>query len=146
MKTSETSMDFIGGATNTIVIGSECGHGLKKDEQSATKLCKKCGRTLPLSAFNKNSKSKDGLQYECRECHAEVMKRYHIKKAEELKKTGMVQYTDMAHTTEHKLIKVYAHPELAKFHPRQLMEELKARGWRWEYMLEPQKKIYFDKI
>lgn len=58
----------------------------------------------------------------------------------------MVQYTDMAHTTEHKLIKVYAHPELAKFHPRQLMEELKARGWRWEYMLEPQKKIYFDKI
>lgn len=86
MKPSETSMDFIDGATNTIVIGSECGHGLKKDEQSETKLCKKCGRTLPLSAFNKNQKSKDGLQYECRECHAEVMKRYHIKKAEELKK------------------------------------------------------------
>lgn len=146
MKPSETSMDFISGATNTILIGSECGHGLKKDEQSEVKVCKKCGRTLPLSAFNKNTRSKDGLQYECRECHAVAMKKYHIKKAEELKKTSMVQNADMSHITEHKLIKVYAHPELAKFNPRQLMEELKARGYRWEYMLEPQKKIYFDKI
>ena len=28
----------------------------------------------------------------------------------------------------------------------ELMEELKARGFRWEYMLEPQKKIFYDKI
>ena len=42
--------------------------------------------------------------------------------------------------------KVYAHPELAKFTPRQLMEELKSRGFKWEYMLEPQRKIMFEKI
>jgi predicted HTH domain antitoxin len=44
------------------------------------------------------------------------------------------------------MIKIYSNVELAKFSPRQLMEELKARGFRWDYMLEPQKKIYFEKI
>lgn len=42
--------------------------------------------------------------------------------------------------------KVSAHPELAKFTPRQLMEELKSRGFKWEYMLEPVRKIMFEKI
>lgn len=42
--------------------------------------------------------------------------------------------------------KVYAYPGLAKFTPRQLMEELKARGFRWEYIIEPQRRIMFDKI
>lgn len=45
-----------------------------------------------------------------------------------------------------KLHKVYAHPDLARFNHRQLMEELKARGFKWDYMIEPQRKIYFDKI
>ena len=44
------------------------------------------------------------------------------------------------------MIKVYSNAELAKFSPRQLMEELKARGFKWDYMLEPQRKIYFEKI
>lgn len=43
-------------------------------------------------------------------------------------------------------IKVYSNADLARFTPRQLMEELKARGFRWDYMLEPQRKIFFDKI
>jgi hypothetical protein len=42
--------------------------------------------------------------------------------------------------------KVYTNSELSKFTPRALMAELKARGFRWEYMLEPQKKIMYDKI
>jgi hypothetical protein len=44
------------------------------------------------------------------------------------------------------LIKVYTNPDLAQFTPRQLMQELKARGFKWEYMLEPQRKVMFDKI
>jgi hypothetical protein len=47
---------------------------------------------------------------------------------------------------ERTMLRVYSDSALAKFTPRQLMAELKARGFRWEYMLEPQKKIYFDKI
>ena len=47
---------------------------------------------------------------------------------------------------ERTMAKVYTNPELAKFTPREMMAELKVRGFRWEYMLEPQRKVYFDKI
>lgn len=33
-----------------------------------TKLCKRCGRELPLIRFGKNAGTKDGLQYWCKEC------------------------------------------------------------------------------
>jgi DNA-directed RNA polymerase subunit RPC12/RpoP len=35
---------------------------------AATKRCCRCGRTLPLDAFNRNRAKKDGLEYRCREC------------------------------------------------------------------------------
>lgn len=40
-------------------------------EENVTKVCKKCGRELPISAFNKKASAKDGLQDMCRECHRE---------------------------------------------------------------------------
>lgn len=33
-----------------------------------TKLCKRCGRELPLVRFGKNASTKDGLQYWCKDC------------------------------------------------------------------------------
>ena len=99
-------------------------------EENVTKVCKKCGRELPISAFNKKAKSKDGLQDMCRECYKEYNRANWRKKKEE----------------SHKMIPVYTNPELAKFHPRELMAELKARGFRWEYMLEPQRKIMWKKV
>jgi hypothetical protein len=33
-----------------------------------TKICKKCGRELPLSEFYKDKSRKDGLEYRCKEC------------------------------------------------------------------------------
>lgn len=67
------------------------------DLSSETKKCKKCGRTLPLVAFKKNCRSKDGYAYICKQC----------------------SNTSKVHTLE----------ELAKFTPRQLMDELAARGY-----------------
>ena len=143
----ENSMELIENAEKTTIISSECGHGLRKDEEP-TKRCYKCGRHKPLSDFNKNKKSKDGLQSECRECHAETMRRYHLKKAEEIKSMNTTSKAKEPESKvqESKMIKVYSNVELAKFSPRQLMEELKARGFKWDYMLEPQRKIYFEKI
>lgn len=151
---AENSMDFIKETSSTTIISSDLGHGLKRDEpqEQDMKKCYRCGRLLPKTSFNKNCRAKDGLQGECRECHAETMKAYHIKKAKEIKavrnaiatsEQAMEQKTAMM---EHKLTKVYAHAGLSSFTPRQMMEELKARGFRWEYMLEPQRKIYFEKI
>lgn len=151
---AENSMDLIKETSSTTIISSELVHGLKRYEpqEQDMKKCYRCGRLLPKTAFNKNCRAKDGLQGECRECHAETMRAYHLKVAAEKKalKTAIttIEQTmeQKTSTMEHKLTKVYAHAGLSSFTPRQLMEELKARGFRWEYMLEPQRKIYFEKI
>ena len=95
-----------------------------------TKKCSRCGRELPVTEFGKNKSAKDGLQVFCKECFRQYARN---KKADAPKQGGGLQ-------------PVYTNPQLANFTPRQLMEELKARGFRWEYMLEPQRKIYYDKI
>ena len=93
-----------------------------------TKKCNKCGRELPLDAFHKN-------QYYCKDCKNALQQARYARLREERDNNG-----------GGKLLKVYSSEELAKFTPRQLMQELKARGFKWDYMLEPQRKIEFDKI
>lgn len=81
-----------------------------------TKRCSKCGRVLPLSEFQKCSKNLDGLQYHCRDCHNEAARTYYGKKQQACR-----PYSGKA-----------GNPELAAFTPRQLIEELKARGYTGE--------------
>lgn len=153
MKASENSMDFIEKAEHTMVIGSECGHGLMKEqEEIRTKKCPKCGRVLPVTEFYTNCHNKDGLQDKCKECQREWNREYQRRKAKE-KKIAALNIEDKVETKkvivdekECTMAKVYTNPELAKFTPREMMAELKARGFKWEYMLEPQRKVYFDKI
>lgn len=108
------------------------------------KRCPKCGRLLPKESFNKKAKAKDGLQDNCKDC----MRAYNKERYERMKNESDKaivkgkEYIDLPQ----KLHKVYSNPDLARFTPRELMAELKARGFKWEYMLEPQKKIMFDKI
>ena len=47
-----------------------------------TKVCKKCGRELPVANFSKNAKTKDGLQPMCKECVSAYMKEYEARKKE----------------------------------------------------------------
>lgn len=101
-----------------------------------TKKCNKCGRELPRDRFSVRNGSKDGLQSYCKDC---------------LNAMNRKNYTNNRHSkvnddnTKH-MYKVYSNEELAGFTPRELMAELKARGFTWDYMLEPQRKIMFDKI
>lgn len=44
-----------------------------------TKVCKKCGRELPLEAFCKHPKSADGLHSICRECKKQGMLDYYAR-------------------------------------------------------------------
>lgn len=158
MKEFENSMDLINKASNTVVIGSECGHGLKNEvfmqdvENVSTKVCPKCGRELPTSEFHRNKHNKDGLQDKCKDCQRDWNREYQRRKREE-HRLEKLNHEDKIETEkvvidakEHTMAKVYSEPELAKFTPRQLMQELKSRGYRWEYMLEPQRKVYFEKI
>lgn len=153
MKASENSMDLIEKSEHTMVIGSECGHGLMKEQEVIpTKKCPKCGRELPTTMFYTNIRNKDGFQDKCKDCQREWNREYNKRKKEE-KRLASLNVEDKVETKkvivdekECTMAKVYTNPELAKFTPREMMAELKARGFRWEYMLEPQRKVYFDKI
>ena len=71
-----------------------------------TKLCKKCGRELPTTDFNKCASNKDGLQSYCRECQHEIQK----------DRTTCLR-------------KIKNDNPLSRYTPRELMLELKARGY-----------------
>ena len=153
MKASENSMDFIEKAENTMIIGSELGNGLAKEQDAVpTKKCPKCGRELPVTEFYTNSYNKDGYQDKCKECQR-VWNREYLQRKKEEKRLASLNVEDKVETKkvivdekECTIAKVYTNPELAKFTPREMMAELKSRGFKWEYMLEPQRKVYFDKI
>ena len=77
------------------------------------KKCSKCGRELPASEFWKNASTEDGLQTYCKECG-----NVYAKTVRKLRGGG--------------LKKIYSNPELARFSPRELIAELKARGYTGE--------------
>lgn len=91
-----------------------------------TKLCKKCGRTLSIDKFNKMTSSIDGLQAYCKECHREMTKEGYYKrkaKVQEMK-------TQLAVATQKS-----APQDLSKFQPRELIEELRSRGYKGKLYL-----------
>lgn len=79
-----------------------------------TKICKKCGKELPVDKFYKNKSQKDGFGYYCKDC----VNAYKSSKKPMQREGGS------------KLTKVFTNPDLAKFKPRELIEELKARGYK----------------
>lgn len=105
------------------------------DETIKTKRCSKCGNELPLTEFHISRNSADGYQGYCKTCKSLAAKESYVR-SKERESSGDAK----------SLVKVYSNPELAKYTPRELMIELKSRGFRWEYMLEPQKKIMYDKL
>ena len=78
------------------------------------KKCSKCGRELPVSEFWKNASTEDGLHIYC--------------------EGGSSVYARNRKITQGggNLKKIYSNPELAKFSPRELIAELKARGYTGE--------------
>lgn len=76
--------------------------------ESQTKLCKKCGRELPIEMFGKGN-TKDGKRSWCKECMNEAAREYHMRKK--------VSNGDVPN------------PALAEFTPQELISELRARGY-----------------
>ena len=75
------------------------------ENEVKTKVCKKCGQELPLDQFHMNDN-----------CKSE-----HDKLRNLLKKEAQAG-----------IHKVFVNPDLAKFTPRQLIEELRGRGYTGE--------------
>lgn len=66
-----------------------------------TKQCNRCKRFLPLSAFSKNRKSKDGLHYYCKECIHDMYKDRYMYESDKRKEAATKQYYE----TDYKLKK-----------------------------------------
>lgn len=77
-----------------------------ENQEIKTKRCPKCGRELPLNEFYLNRAAPDGLQPWCKKCQNERVRTNHNKN--------------------------HCNPDLAQFTPRQLIEELKNRGYTGE--------------
>ena len=77
------------------------------------KRCSKCGRELPEEMFNKCAKAKDGLQSHCKDC-----KREEAKVRWERKSNNKIFEAPASTGTE-----------LSRFSARELIEELRLRGF-----------------
>ena len=105
-----------------------------------TKKCSKCGRKLPLSEFNKNNSTKDGYESYCRGCKSQYVKELRQRhKAEIAQKSGIYPANFFDKNTVGG-----GNPLLADFTARDLMEELRARGYRGQ--LEYTSKINLETI
>ena len=96
-----------------------------------TKKCTKCGRELPTSEFYKNKATKDGLQHHCKSCNDKMSLEARRRRKALLAKTEVC-----AKPTEYLKHKVYTNPVLAPISPRELMLELKARGYEGELVFK----------
>ena len=90
----------------------------KTNESVQTKVCKICGRALPLSEFHKCRSGKFGVHSYCKECTKKI-------KAEK-------RLMEQKHLTEG------CNPKLSEFTPRELIEELQIRGYKGD--------LYFEEI
>lgn len=99
------------------------------EELTETKVCKKCGRELPITKFTLSKTSKDGHVGQCRDCvNAYQRERYALKKGK-----------TMAHANP---ISALLNPKFSGKTPRELQqdmrelkEELIARGFNCEIKL-----------
>lgn len=90
-----------------------------------TKICVCCGKVLPIENFGRNRQSSDGRMVTCKDC---TNKRY---RENYKKRKGIVTpaASSAATTAKSKLDDDGRNPDLAKFHARELIAELKARHY-----------------
>lgn len=79
-----------------------------------TKVCKHCGRELPLENFYVNKKLKGGHDNTCKECKNTYAKEWQ-KKNRERKKAKKIEEERIEFESKYK---IYTNRELAKFTPR----------------------------
>ena len=75
-----------------------------------TKICRICGEEKPITDFAKNNRYKDGYDTRCKCCKNDRERKYYH--------------------SHKRMPKGGGNPDLANFTPRELIEELRARGYK----------------
>ena len=83
-------------------------------EEIKTKVCKKCGRELPIESFGKNHTCKDGRCGTCKDCKTAYTKEWQ-KKNREKKRALKIENERIEFEKKYK---IYTCKELAPFTPR----------------------------
>lgn len=93
----------------------------------ATKKCSHCGETKPITEFNKNSKTKDGLKSWCRQCSSEY---------------NALRYSKSKPQVAPPQAVAAPHPIYSKMSPREIQVEIRDRinylrseGWECDVKL-----------
>lgn len=86
-----------------------------------TKRCTVCGRELPIEEFGSNRASKDGKSCWCKECTRKKQKESFERRKAAAKQLALEKIIVP--------LRGQSDSPLAGFTPRQLMEELKSRGY-----------------
>lgn len=94
-----------------------------------TKKCSRCGRILPIDQFSKKSGSKDGHQSWCKDCIHQ-----YLKGSSDPKSKKDEESEDKTYYPSNAVAPADETNVLEKFTPRQLLKELKRRGYRWSGM------------
>lgn len=87
----------------------------QEERENGTKVCVKCGQTKPYREFSVNRKSKDGFQSYCIPCQREAAQQRAAK--------------NKSLQQEVKTLREKAAGNLSKYEPRELIDELKRRGY-----------------
>ena len=74
-------------ATKSATEPTVLGHDDEGFGRLKVKMCKHCGRTLPLTAFGDSKTSKDKHRGVCKKCTSEINRSYYLKRKEQKAKT-----------------------------------------------------------
>ena len=75
----------------------EANTNMEENNETKTKVCKLCGRELPLHEFGRDARTADGLQVYCRECSKQAMmrtRRAKVEKDKERATYGLASFSD----------------------------------------------------
>lgn len=114
------------------------------------KYCPHCKTLKPLSEYHKNKVSKDGHQPICKKCRAELDKARNAKLREQKKDTPKFQpYTpEVIKTIDGRTLvkkETSDNKPLNQYTNREILEEIKRRGYVWDTMWIKQ-TVEYDKI
>lgn len=97
---------------------------MEEVKKPQTKVCKECGRELPVEMFGRHPKTKDGWQPLCKDCRSRKMKA--AAKKPEIPAEAVEKLQELEATVAKAL---EPSPEIRKFTDADLFRELSRRGW-----------------